>query len=225
MLDNPTISHHIQIHIISVLLRQKTARFRDMRPPKVDSNLYSYHLRSLLKNDYVVKNTNGYQLGRKGLINIDRISEESMKPRFQPKVITMFLIQDNGGNVLLQKRTKQPFIDTWTLPNGKVHIDDQSIAEAASREVKEKIGLDNQNPIHAGDAYVRVFDSAGLLTSTLVHIFKFNNDEIIPSDNLKWIKPYKLAEEDLAPGVQAVATRTFLGGPFFFEEFEATFTY
>ena len=55
MIDQVIIEHHIQKHILSVLMHTKFARFRDMRPPKVDTNLYSYHLKLLIKSGFVQK--------------------------------------------------------------------------------------------------------------------------------------------------------------------------
>ena len=56
----------------------------------------------------------------------------------------MLVIQNSNGDVLLFKRKRQPYTDLWTLPYGKVHIDDLSIEAAAKREAAEKLGLHNQ---------------------------------------------------------------------------------
>ena len=78
MFEQDTITHHIQKYIIGVLIHQKYARFRDLKPPKVDSNLYSYHLRKLLKQKIIQKIDERYTLTLKGLMYIDRVSEKNM---------------------------------------------------------------------------------------------------------------------------------------------------
>ena len=130
MFEQDTITHHIQKYIIGVLIHQKYARFRDLKPPRVDSNLYSYHLKKLLKQKIIQKIDERYTLTLKGLMYIDRVSEKNMSIRSQPKIITMLVIQNSNGDVLLQKRTKQPYIDQWTLPKKKKKIDDAGMGVA-----------------------------------------------------------------------------------------------
>ena len=57
MIEFGSINHHIQLHILSMLIHQEFARFRDMRPKNVDTNLYSYHLKLLIKQGLVAKKT------------------------------------------------------------------------------------------------------------------------------------------------------------------------
>jgi 8-oxo-dGTP pyrophosphatase MutT (NUDIX family) len=220
MFEQVIIDHHIQRHIIGVLMFQKQARFRDLRPPKTDTNLFTYHLKVLLKNGLVSKTDSGYTLSQKGMSYVDRVSTERFLVRSQPKVITMMVVQNSDGDVLLQRRTKQPNIDTWTLPYGKLHIDDSTIEAAAKRETFEKLGFKNQPLTHAGDCYIRVKSGGAILSTTLAHVFRFNSDAIVARENIMWARPHKLANNDLAPAVEAIVTRTFFGDDHFFEEFE-----
>ena len=220
MFEQTKLDHHIQRHIISVLMFRKLARFRDLRPPKTDTNLFTYHLKVLLKDGLIDKTEGGYTLSQNGMSYVDRVSTEKFLVRSQPKVITMMVVQNSDGDVLLQRRTKQPYIDTWTLPYGKLHIDDPSIEAAAKRETFEKLGLNNQPLTHAGDCYIRVKSGGAILSTTLAHVFRFNSDAIVASENIMWARPHKLANNDLAPVVEAIVTRTFFGDDHFFEEFE-----
>lgn len=213
------IDHHIQKYIMSVLLRQKTARFRDLRPPQVDTNLFSYHLKLLQKNGFIKKAEAGYTLSPVGLGYVDRVNADKFFIRQQPKIVTMLLVQDGYGKVLLQKRTKQPYIDTWTLPYGKVHINDSSVVAGAAREAHEKLNLAVE-PRHVGDAYIRVKVGDEILSSTMVHICRFELDEYPESDMIRWCTPLKLHTYDLAPAVEEIITRSFFGDIFFFDEFE-----
>lgn len=130
----------------------------------------------------------------------------------------MLLIQDGYGNVLLQKRTKQPYIDTWTLPYGKVHIDDESVVAGASREAHEKLGLE-VTPRHVGDAYIRVLVDGEILSSTFVHICRFELDSCPETDTIRWCAPLKLRNYELAPAVEQIVSRSFFGDDFFFDEY------
>lgn len=220
MIEPVSVHHHIQKYIIDVLMYQKTARFRDLRPPKVDTNLFTYHLKNLVKSGFVKKTDEGYTLSAAGLSYVDRVSSEKKAIRTQPKIITMLVVQNSDGDILLQRRTKQPYIDTWTLPYGKLHIEDASVMTAAQREVKEKLGIENQPLEHAGDCYIRVYTDKELLSTTLAHVFRFYKDDIATSDTLIWARPHKLAQLNLAPAVEDVMARTFFKDPFFFEEYD-----
>ena len=215
------IDHHIQKYIIGVLRRQKTARFRDLKKPGVDSNLFAYHLKLLTRSGIVKKIDSGYTLDQKGLMYADRLSESNMHVRLQPKVVSMLVVQNSDGDLLLWKRDKQPYIDAWTLPHGKVHIDDTSIGAAAEREAFEKIGIKNAPVRHVGDCYVRVNTGSELLSAALMHIFRFESDTIQNTERLEWVRPHKLHAYELAPAVEQIVARTFFDDPYFFEEFES----
>ena len=222
MFDIDTLTHQIQMHIIGVLAHQKYARFRDMRPDKCDTNLYSYHLKVLQREGYITKAEKGYSLGKKGLIYVDRVSAESMNIRTQPKIVIMFVVQDGDGNVLLYRRVRQPFIEQWTLPCGGISIDDETIESAAKREAREKLGLNDVEPRHAGDCYIRTTEGRAVVMSTLVHVFRFETDKISSSDTIQWARPHRLNEFELAPAVEQIVTRAFFNDPYFFEEYTQT---
>lgn len=220
MIESVSVNHHIQKHILDVLMYQKVSRFRDLRPPKVDTNLFTYHLNSLVKSGMVEKVSSGYALSATGLSYVDRVSSENKTVRTQPKIITMLVVQNGEGDVLLQRRTKQPYIDTWTLPYGKIHVEDASVQAAAQREAKEKLGLENQEVEHAGDCYIRVHAHGTLLSTTVAHVFRFYKDDIETNDDIVWARPHKLHEYELAPAVEEVMARTFFKDPFYFEEYD-----
>lgn len=220
MIEFTEVTHHIQKNILSVLHHQRYARFRDMRPPRVDTNLYSYHLKLMLKHGLVEKTDKGYTLGLAGILYADRVSAEAFTIRRQPKIITMLVVQNSNGDVLLYRKRRQPFIDQWNLLQGKIHIDDETITAAAKREVAEKIGDINVAPEHAGDCYVRIKHNAEVAMSTLVHVFRFESDDIVETDYLHWARPHKLSQYDLAPAVEEIVARTFFRDRYFFEEYE-----
>jgi len=224
MIESISVNHHIQKFIIDVLMYQKVARFRDLRPPKTDTNLFTYHLNSLVKQGMVEKVEGGYALSTLGLSYVDRVSVEKKVVRTQPKIITMLVVQNGEGDILLQRRTKQPYIDTWTLPYGKLHVEDTSVKEAAQREAFEKLGLKNQEVEHAGDCYIRVSANDELVSTTLAHVFRFYKDDIETNDDIVWARPHKLHQFQLAPAVEEVMTRTFFKDAFYFEEFSVDWT-
>ena len=219
MIESVSVTHHIQKHILDVLMYTAVARFRDLRPPRTDTNLFTYHLNVLVKAGMVGKTDAGYTLSAKGLSYVDRVSTEKKQIRTQPKIVTMLVVQNSEGDILLQQRSKQPYIDTWTLPYGKLHIEDTSTLAAAKREAQEKLGIDDPPLKHAGDCYIRVCDGDETLSTTLVHVFRFETDTVQETNSLVWARPHKLHAYTLAPAVEEIMTRTFFNDPFFFEEF------
>ena len=203
---------------------QKYARFTEMRPPKVDTNLYSYHLKLLQRRNFVKRTDEGYTLDKFGILYIDRVTTSTLKIRTQPKIIVMLVVQNSEGDVLLFRRGRQPFTGQYTLPYGKIHIDDESLEAAAKRETAEKLRLKNRTPIHAGDCYIRVRDKENneIIMSTLVHVFRLDADDIELDERQEWARPHKLSQYDLAPAVEEIVARTFFKDPYFFEEYEET---
>lgn len=220
MIELSSVTHHIQKHIIDVLMYSQVSRFRDLRPPRTDTNLFSYHLNALVKSGMVDKTEDGYTLSPAGLSYVDRVSTEKKVIRTQPKIITMLVVQNGEGDILLQKRNKQPYINTWTLPYGKIHVEDKSVKDAAQREAFEKLGLENPDMEHAGDCYIRVKVKGELLSTTLAHVFRLYQDSVVESDDLMWARPHKLQDYELAPSVEEIMTRTFFKDAFFFEEYD-----
>jgi ADP-ribose pyrophosphatase YjhB (NUDIX family) len=220
MVESIIVTHHIQKYIIDVLMYKEFARFSELRPPRTDTNLFAYHLKLLQKAHIIDKTENGYTLTGDGLSYVDRVSTEKKIIRTQPKIITMLLVQNSNGDLLLQKRDKQPYINSWTLPYGKLHIEDATLEAAARREASDKLGFTPDNIRHAGDCYIRVTSNGELLSTTLAHVFRFEHDDIVARDDLQWVRPHKLNQYKLAPAVEAIVARSFFNDQFFFEEFD-----
>ena len=209
--------HIIQKQILETLTFHEIVRFAALRPLKVESNLYSYHLKLLIKDGYINKTNNGYTLAPKGLMHVDRISTDKFELRQQPKIITILVIENEKGEILLWRRNKQPFINTWSLISGKTHIDDPSIEAAALREAKEKIGLSLKRAQHVGDCYVKHIQDGETISAIFGHVFyaKCINKQL--AQNTIWWK----RGEALLPGSEKLINLTLKqqkNGVNFFEE-------
>lgn len=215
--------HAIQKHILTYLTYHKTAKFSELQPPRVKTNLFSYHLKLLIKNDMIEHADDGYTLTILGLAYIDRLNDAGEFAYQQPKMVTMFVIQNGDGGILLERRTKQPYIDTWTLPNGKLSIDDESLHDAAVGEINAKLGIRHPHMRQAGDCYIRVMRGDAPITVTFAHIFAFETDGIpeatVDGSSYIWVSARKLGSITLAPAVEQIIARTFFRDPLFFEEF------
>lgn len=132
--------HEIQKYVISKLCLSELCRYRDIKPKEIDGNLFMYHLRVLMKSGLVAKNANGYILTSTGKQLADRISSENWLVREQPKLVIAIYCENELGEVLCYKNTRQPINGQISVPYGKIHLN-ENIYQAALRELKEKTNL------------------------------------------------------------------------------------
>lgn len=214
--------HHIRKYILKTLTFTKWARFRDLQPRNVDSNLYNYHLKQLKKDGFIEQEEDkGYRLTPMGLRYVDHVSLETFEPRWQPKIVTMVYIENENNEVLLWRKRKQPFINSWTLPHGKVHFEDVSVEDAARRELTYFIHTQPLKFRYAGVSEV-VARIAGEVTSHIIaHIFvaSFDDFEQIP-ERLQWMNPDLLTDETYAPGTREIINAVQLNDTIFYRYFD-----
>jgi ADP-ribose pyrophosphatase YjhB (NUDIX family) len=130
--------HYIKSYILDKLSVQKVLRNKDMRPPRVESNLYQYHLKQLQLEQYVAKVDGGYTLANKGLAYAATHSATLKKERPQPQVLTVLFVTNQNGRILIRTKQRQPFIGMGGLVIGKMHRD-ETVFDAAKREFFEKV--------------------------------------------------------------------------------------
>ena len=58
-----------------------------------------------------------------------------------PKVVTIVVVEDERGDVIVGRRSIEPGYGLWCLPGGYVN-DDEDPGDAAVRECREEIGVD-----------------------------------------------------------------------------------
>jgi ADP-ribose pyrophosphatase YjhB (NUDIX family) len=162
--------HDLQQHILKQLILNQSLRYAQLKPAEVEGNLFMYHLKQVTKAGYVEKQPDGsYTLSPAGQDYAERMSLTLMKPRFQPRVVTLIFCQDTAGRYLLYRRKRQPLIGMVGFPYGKVHLG-ESIQEAAERELLDKTGM-TARLIHRGDGYVTIYDGDHPISQILFHLF------------------------------------------------------
>lgn len=214
--------HYIQKHILKVLTYAKYARFSEMRPPRVDSNAYSYHLKAMQREQFVEKTVRGYRLSPKGLAYVDKVSLDDFEQRLQPKIMTLLVLKNAAGRVLLHQKSRQPFIGSKLLPSGKVHLEDVSLLAAAQRELREKVGSNAGGElVHAGDVYIRSRIAGELVSSIAGHVFsgRLVGDEPLLDGN-NWVRIESLDQYKLAPATGEIIMDIETQPSFFFREYD-----
>jgi 8-oxo-dGTP diphosphatase len=162
--------HELQQHILTQLILNHSLRYAQLKPAEVEGNLFMYHLKKVMQAGYVEKLADGsYSLSPAGQDYAERMSLTMMKPRFQPRVVTLIYCVDTEGRHLLYRRKRQPLIGLAGFPYGKVHLG-ETIHEAAERELMDKTGLTAQLA-HRGDGYVTIYKDKQPISQIVFHLF------------------------------------------------------
>jgi bifunctional NMN adenylyltransferase/nudix hydrolase len=103
---------------------------------------------------------------------------------YPPTFVTVDAVVVQSGHILLVKRGAQPGLGQWALPGGFVNQDER-IADAVIRELREETGIKVPDPVLRGSIVAReVFDdpyrSARGRTITHVSLIKLKDDLTLP---------------------------------------------
>ncbi|HEY5268290.1 MAG TPA: NUDIX hydrolase [Candidatus Saccharimonadales bacterium] len=200
------VDHPIQRDLIDRLMHSDGLKFSELKPNGMESNIFMYHLNSLIKSGYITKTANLYSLTAKGLTYVDSLSSSNLKPRKQPKLIAIIAVKNKDDEWLLLERKFQPYKDQLMLPSGKQHFG-ESIATHANRELFEKTGLDV--PLsYRGMANISMNEDSQVLTHVVAHIHTgFSDDIKLPAENDKFkfvLHNFKDNTKQLMPGTREI---------------------
>ena len=79
-----------------------------------------------------------------------------------PKVVTMVVVEDERGDIVVGRRSIEPGYGLWCLPGGYVN-DDEHPADSATRECREEIGADVEITGLLGVYHIRKHDAASMV--------------------------------------------------------------
>lgn len=115
--------HPSQIQILYTLRHSHTARYTDLRlPTGMESDVFKFHLRNLVKARYVHKTTDGhYQLTAAGKEYANALGDNKTSFK-QPKISLVIIVSRQSPKdeteYLFQQRLRQPFWGFWGLIGG-----------------------------------------------------------------------------------------------------------
>lgn len=138
-------SNSIQISILRQLAHGHKLRFSEINANNYSSDQLAYHLRELVKNLLVNKDSAGlYQLTKAGSgLTLDL--DKNMKQYIQRGIIGSLAIitktVESEEYILLQRRARHPNIGKLVLPGGQVLFGEQT-NHAVKRVVNIETGLD-----------------------------------------------------------------------------------
>lgn len=199
--------HHIQLDIIAKLCEQSPQRFTQLHPLEIPNNVFSYHLKKALESGYIVQtNSNAYEPTRKARKLLSYV-DSSTRHNTSPKMITMLLVKDTSGRILLLRRNSQPFPHWYGLPSGMVHSDER-LEDAARRELAEKTGIRSSRPLRfigvLDFRYLQVDSNDVFLHAVAFvysHTVRVADSVQLPKHSYKWSN---LGHAQILPEVNAV---------------------
>lgn len=213
--------HSIQKYIIDKLQHTDIARFSDMKPPRVDSNGYSYHLKVLQKEGYVLKRDQGYTLSPYGLSCLDGFQQTLGLQKIQPRIACILVIRNQSDEILLYKNQLQPFIHSWQLPTESMVSSDFTVQKAADRIARQHRILPPEGLKHRGVTSIHLSIEGELVSVTLAHIFSgISYDDTTPSDHWRWTSKYERRQAKTKPSSEQIIEAVKSSQSFFYDEFK-----
>lgn len=139
---NPT-----QIKILTHLLFNPKARFKDINVDNLSTDTFSYHVNVLLDLGLIKKDGVHYYLTKEGKITASKLDVEKNKFEKQPKVSVIVIPHkkvDGQEKFIIHQRRKEPYYGYWGFITGKVKWG-ETLAEASERELKEETGISGKH--------------------------------------------------------------------------------
>lgn len=135
--------HKIQMLILRELLFHPNSRFTDLNIKGLTSDHFSYHINTLMEENYVEKGDQGYSLTPKGKEFANQMDTEEVIIEKQPKIAVMVVpikYEEDKKYLLVQERTKEPYFGYRGFITGKIRYGEK-VLETAKRELEEETGL------------------------------------------------------------------------------------
>lgn len=169
--------HPTQKEILKKLLFTNASRYADLKPIDMEGSQFKFHLDTLKDNHLVQKDAAGkYSLTATGKEFANRFDFDDNESKIQAKhSVVMCGMRENGDEILVYKRLKNPFFGCQGFPTGKVRLG-ESIVDTAKREFTEETNLTGI-PTLIGIRRYRVYpkNSNELLEDKVMYIFRIEN--------------------------------------------------
>jgi 8-oxo-dGTP diphosphatase len=202
--------HHIQKNIILSLAQRSPLRFKDLQPPRIPNNTFSYHLKKLVDSKHIEQTDTGYMPTRKAL-KLVTDNTYQQKTKSAPRTISIIYITNSDGEILLLNRGRQPFQGWYGLPSGLIHLG-ETLQEAVKRELFDKtmiVATQDLAPRGVLDFKYVEKDSQDIFVHAIAFLYGFEyegkrsklNDLTTKYGQLTWSK---LGRKHILPEVFAV---------------------
>ena len=161
--------HSTQLHIMLTLKARSPRRYAELRPKKIEGNVFTYHLARVIAAGLVEKITAGYALTVAGQHFVTTLASSTVRPAWiQPRVLVEIACHDSVGEWLLFRWNEEPFRGLAGFPAGKIR-QGETVIESARRVLLERTGLEARIE-HVGNLYSTTYKKGELLSQLLTHV-------------------------------------------------------
>lgn len=196
--------HHIQRAILDVLATTDSSRYGEIKPAEIDGNSFTYHMKQLVSDRYVVKNDDGsYALTLKGKdYVVHRYDGSSLQAH------SIFLVAlRRGDQWLMRERLVQPLLGMSGFVHGEP-IADEPLLQTAARRLHDKTGLDTPLSIHSS-GLIRISrgDTLESFSHAIILTGQTNEDMSVTRDATGrnyWQPTNDLTESNILPSCAAI---------------------
>lgn len=192
--------HHIQRHILKLLIENHDQRYNQLRPPSVEPNQFVYHLKQLIKLGLVAKCDSGYELTPKGRAYADKIEDSYEVPwDTQPRNVLLLALQHTDNGWLLIRRNKQPTINKIGFISANMRLG-EAVVTTARQHMQERHGITADFEYkHSGS--ITLQQNGSLESYVVFHLLyaEVSHDIDITDPELGWYQPADLANAAVLP--------------------------
>jgi len=201
------IKDHEKEKIFKTLMAFPGSSFVDLWDKEIESNKFTYYLKTMEQEGLIEKKNGKYYLTTKGKSESTEISGETGKKEANPHV-TLLLVVKKGEKYILYYRLKEPYYGFCGFPGAKVKRGEE-ILEAAKRELKEETNLEGEGRIICVQN-IHMLNSGEMFHHMLQFVVLFENPkgELVEENRegvYKWATKEKILEQkNLFPDIPHV---------------------
>lgn len=170
-------------------------------------------LRELVEEGLVREKNKTYSLTSEGLKHAAYMQDHNLTKVEQP-LMAVFSVVRRGGEVLLNRRKKQPFFGYIGFPGGKLELG-ETLAERMKIELEEETGLKADSQRLGAIVSTRIFDSQKKMTGHNMMFFFLVDEfkgkllpEVEEGENFWWdasrVSELKPLYPDVVPVIEAM---------------------
>jgi 8-oxo-dGTP pyrophosphatase MutT (NUDIX family) len=169
------MENEVQRLILAKLLRSEGLRYGEAYPgEEIDDDLYNYHLQSMVKKGWVIKNEGKYRLSETGKVLVHQLDSKGKVYDYFKVSVLCYVFE--GDKLLLHRRTREPYRGEVSSISGKI-MKGEKIIEAAKRKLEEETGLRARFELKGVLRKIRWDREGNLLEDSIYHVCRGENPQ------------------------------------------------
>lgn len=144
-MNKKDIKNYVIIEILRKFKHNEKLKYNEIYEKKwCSSSHFDYYLKKIINEELLEKENEFYKLSPEGFQYISEVDGKEIKIKKKPFICSFLLAINENNDFLINIRAKQPFINYFNIPGGKVDLGETTI-ECAIRELEEETGIKANN--------------------------------------------------------------------------------